>query len=56
MSLTAAKMQNSLKEQLLQEEIDLKAVGRQLEAVQKAKERASKNTKKVSKQLGKKKD
>lgn len=39
MSLTAAKMQNSLKDQLLQEERDLKA---ELEAVEKAKDRATK--------------
>lgn len=45
MSLTAAKMENSLKEQLLQEERDLKA---ELEAVEKAKGRASKKESKKS--------
>jgi hypothetical protein len=39
MSLTEAKMQNSLKDQLLQDERDAKA---ELEAIAKAKPRASK--------------
>ena len=47
MSLTPAKMHNSLKEQLLQEERDIKASQEALaaeeEAVKKAKPRAAKN-------------
>lgn len=42
MSLTPAKMKDSLKDQLLQEEKDLKA---ELEAVEKAKHRAAKEEK-----------
>lgn len=46
MSLTPAKMENSLKEQLLQEERDIKAeraaAEAAVEAVEKAKSRASK--------------